>query len=258
MEDNLLFKYRHFNENTLAIFINCELYFPKTKEFNDPFDGQIDLFAALKSFAETEDNRLESATENLVAKKICKEANAEINNAGILSLSEVENEILMWSHYSDDHKGICIGFDKNGLIEDFCTQAHPVDYDIMYKKPRNAFENLMKEYIDSGLSPFQHLQADVYQILIQYKHENWQYEKEIRFLQTISGVYKFSPHNMKRVFYGIRTPSKHKILLNNLIIKNCVFQHLSQYQMKRKPGELHIDPEPLNEADLGIDGDGMD
>ena len=34
---------------------------------------------------------------------------------GVLCLSACDNSILMWSHYADEHKGFCIGF-NNSLV----------------------------------------------------------------------------------------------------------------------------------------------
>jgi len=35
---------------------------------------------------------------------------------GIFSLSKSKNNLLMWSHYADSHKGYCIGFDHEMLL----------------------------------------------------------------------------------------------------------------------------------------------
>lgn len=36
--------------------------------------------------------------------------------AGILSLSAVRDQTLMWSHYADGHRGFCIGFNSQKLL----------------------------------------------------------------------------------------------------------------------------------------------
>jgi hypothetical protein len=38
------------------------------------------------------------------------------DNVGILSLSENSDNLTMWAHYAEDHKGFVVGFDTNKLI----------------------------------------------------------------------------------------------------------------------------------------------
>ena len=46
--------------------------------------------------------------------KFDSDAYAKLNSKiGILSLSKRWDSILMWAHYTDAHKGLCIGFDSN-------------------------------------------------------------------------------------------------------------------------------------------------
>ncbi len=256
MSDNLIYKYLSFNDKSLAIFINCELYFADAESFNDPFDTQLNLYEALRAFiAERQEFEPPEPEDDLNIKRICEDAKAELKKTGILSMSEVDNEILMWSHYADQHKGFCIGFSQVGLSDDFGTVKHPAEYDVQYDESK-PFSSLFKRYERSNYRPFKFLDADVYQILIQYKHENWHYEKEIRFLYPKIGPVEFNPINLKTVSYGIRTPSYHKKTLNNLIKSKSKFNHIKQYQMKRVPGELAVKTFPITEDDFEIEGDG--
>jgi len=254
MSENIIYKYNSFNENSLAIFINCELYFANSESFNDPFDTQLKLYDALSAFVDEHPEYAMPEGDHEI-RKMCLQAEAELKRTGILSMSKVDNEILMWSHYADQHKGFCIGFSQDGLWHDFKTVKHPTDYEVQYDEPK-PFSSLLKRYEESNLTPFRFLDADIYQILIQYKHENWRYEKELRFLYPKIGPVIFTPINLKKVSYGIRTPSYHKKTLNNLILSKSVFEHIKQYQMKRLPGELGIKPEEITEEDFEIDGDG--
>ncbi len=36
-----------------------------------------------------------------------------IEKLGILSLASSNNNLLMWSHYASEHKGMCLGFERN-------------------------------------------------------------------------------------------------------------------------------------------------
>lgn len=38
-----------------------------------------------------------------------------LDNSGVLSLSEVDDDLLMWSHYADGHKGVCLRYWRDAL-----------------------------------------------------------------------------------------------------------------------------------------------
>lgn len=51
-------------------------------------------------------------------KKIIKELNSYKKEFGFLCFSSVYSEPLMWAHYAENHKGVCLGFKtKEDLIK---------------------------------------------------------------------------------------------------------------------------------------------
>ncbi|HEX7763603.1 MAG TPA: DUF2971 domain-containing protein [Cellvibrio sp.] len=111
-----------------------------------------------------------------------KQGMGKINNSlGILSLSESWNNPLMWSHYTDSHQGLCIGFNskhsffavnkigetKQGMI------ALPVKYSdrrfVLTAKKMNM--------------------KDVHDVLY-VKSIDWKYEKEVRVIATLDKAVK--------------------------------------------------------------------
>ena len=82
---------------------------------------------------------------------------------GCLSMSEINNNILMWSHYAQNHEGFVIGFDSDH--EYFNYGVEPVVYSD--KRP--------------FLDPTQPNQdASIFYT----KSNDWSYEKEIRKIQN--------------------------------------------------------------------------
>lgn len=128
-----LYKYRPDNVHTLDILRNNELYFSFVEEFNDPFDCRVNIVFPINK-EQWEANAKEHHIEETVARKAIK-ALEEINfdtekimqqyeksnfrTITLYCLSEIRDNILMWSHYANSHRGICIGFetivDQNSL-----------------------------------------------------------------------------------------------------------------------------------------------
>jgi hypothetical protein len=78
-----------------------------------------------------------------------------IRNTGVFSLSEKQNDILMWGHYAASHTGICIGFatlemndalhrivyqDERPVINPMRDQATLIEKGLLTKSSQWAYE----------------------------------------------------------------------------------------------------------------------
>lgn len=82
---------------------------------------------------------------------------------GIVCLSESPNNILMWSHYADSHRGFCLEFDADILKKAFyCSR-------VRYRKQYPTFS----EFVNSSLDEIAHT-------FVLTKSNHWEYEKEVR------------------------------------------------------------------------------
>lgn len=138
------------------LFKEHKVWFSKPTEFNDPFEFHVTLSfeATLTEKIEAYAKYLQKAhgpTESFVKAnahfkmlglrddgiKQWEEEQAKPfietmrKKHGILSLTKDECNILMWSHYADYHKGICLGLSPNDNYEensDFWDNTAEVEY----------------------------------------------------------------------------------------------------------------------------------
>ncbi|WP_428739977.1 DUF2971 domain-containing protein [Sulfurimonas sp.] len=132
-----LYKFQSFSVNALSSLSENYLYFANPDQLNDPFD------VASES--------LEKQFKNLKLSK---------NDFKLCSLSQINDNKLMWSHYTQEHTGICVGYK-------FLYLPNYVGKDEVKYKNTNLDE---KEIFDN---------------IIEYwtvKSEDWEYEKEVRLL----------------------------------------------------------------------------
>jgi len=130
----VLYKYYSFNEWTEAIFLRNEVYFNSPDCFNDPFDSKIST-----TYEGTEEQRIsrlveiwrkgplrEKPVEDLRSQAVEKVKRGEDislllktlehssermrKQMGIFCMAQKRDNILMWSHYADNHKGFCLEF----------------------------------------------------------------------------------------------------------------------------------------------------
>ncbi len=199
-------------EHVERTICHSEFYFPKPASFNDPFDCRPSfqfeasdkemasyfdhLLKKFKPQLNREQRRQESKSmlrdwernpRNPAALKWVKQQHTEriAEQIGVLCLSGVKDDILMWSHYADSHRGICLEFDGHS---EFFANAQEVKY--LPVRPR--------------INPFRQSQEEMMEAALLTKAEHWKYEQEWRLVhyQKGSGVYRYPPVVLTGVILG--------------------------------------------------------
>ena len=86
------------------------------------------------------------------------------NRHGAICFSRNCNNPVLWSHYADKHKGVCLGFDvKQELL-------NPMKYDA----------KRLATILESMLTREESVQLDAIHRVLTTKYEDWRYEDEVR------------------------------------------------------------------------------
>lgn len=238
-----LYKYRDKEEYTDKIFESASIWFPAPNSFNDPFDCNLSEVqhhsdADAKNFQdhilmgrkdrEDLERRSVSKDELVNWMKIAK--TKVLNETGVLCMARTFDNVLMWSHYAQDHKGLVIEFDLEADPEFFTTPIN-VTYSLDYE-PTNYLADQ---------------QASVDRI-ISTKSKAWDYEGEVRILKPhTTGLVTFKPRAIKRVIFGCRADDMFidKIMS---ICRNGQFRHVQFAKMKTAYGRFALQLETLAPA----------
>ncbi|TQV78010.1 DUF2971 domain-containing protein [Exilibacterium tricleocarpae] len=114
------------------------------------------------------------------------------NNRGVCCLSEEYNNPLLWSHYSDQHNGFCVGYslDRN---------PKPQIHKVIYGGSRTVKTNLIaRAILDSDIGAQKELDAS----MLLRKAEPWGYEKEWRMFGNVG--LQDSPLRLEEIIFGLR------------------------------------------------------
>lgn len=184
--------------------------------FNDPFDCDINLLdfdfnersneiseelEKVKSILEKE---FGAKTENLINKISDDEINEiyrgsqleKISKSAICCFSTNFKNTVMWSHYGDNHRGICLNFDLS-IPEPF------VDY------PSMRFSKGEVDYDNYSTINYLKSKEEGIRKLFFTKSEDWKYEREYRFhILEEHGLFRFNQRFLKGVIFGIRVEKK--------------------------------------------------
>ncbi|MGL1889844.1 MAG: DUF2971 domain-containing protein [Reichenbachiella sp.] len=139
---NVLYKYRSLDnfKNFIDIILKNRLFAAPYKELNDPMEGQY-----YYGHGELDRNLRKHIQDEKGLLRIC-------------SLSRVNNNELMWSHYSNGQRGIAIGV----RIDESEYEVSPILYNgLAYIKDQSYDTNTATE-------------------ILSHKLEVWSYEKEER------------------------------------------------------------------------------
>lgn len=130
---------------------NRKLKFARIMDLNDPFE-----FIGVKD----PNPRLQEA--------LCKNKESMSKKTGVLCFSATWKNPLLWSHYANKHKGICLGLD---VPEEFCAQIHYVDSRL----------DVPDGFGHPSANQLAHKEAHAFmKKLIHTKFSHWKYEEEYR------------------------------------------------------------------------------
>ena len=189
-----LYKYTPV-EGAEKILTYSSLKFSNPIEFNDPFDGtfpKVDFND--KSIIRTIQKELAKAGGSLNPSDLrafqeelepdLSVLRTEWENVRslhrILSLTECNKNILMWSHYAELHKGIVFEFNLNS----FSSHIHKVEYGKNYlqKELQSNIKDVIRN-IKNDAPEDEKMYESFFEILKRYlyvKKKDWSYENEWR------------------------------------------------------------------------------
>ena len=227
--------------NSLEILINGELYLANTRQFNDPFDGKLlpsDFVSELKELGYS-GNEKELLNHDSFVKD-------RINGFGVLSLSRVCDDILMWSHYANAHKGICLGF-KYDLCRYFNDHDWQIDHMLVRYLNDHPFKAIYEDLISKkrfnsedgflNLSDMSHALIDA---VFTVKHSSWSYEQEERIISHVSGAHSFRAEALDHIVLGMNISRRDELTIRSLLT-SPQWRHVRFFRAKRGRAALSVD-----------------
>lgn len=172
------------------------------------------------------------------------------NKFGVLSLTKSCDNLTMWSHYTRNHEGFVIElnpsnnyFDKAKSEKDILRRLNEVSYSEV--RPKLTL-------IDSKLKEDDILEYLMQSILLT-KSKHWEYEDEVRFIQTLEDsdkvfkindqeihLFRFDSLAIQNIFLGVNINNNFKNSLLQ-ILNEPRYLHINIYQGVLNKTEYKID-----------------
>lgn len=218
-----VYKYHKINEHLLSLISQNQLWFSHQLALNDPYDCRYSFSDSYLSslFTKATTTLLKDLQDlNPFFKDINQEKFLEImlptlksekwmNNFYDLQFGEMlgwclccftteaENE-LMWAHYADSNKGVCLEFNLSHTPELY-EKLFPVKYSDDYPEI-----NSTDEIVDA----------------LFVKRNAWSTEKEWRILSNTKGGKIFSKKSLTGIYFGCNAKASDVEMVKNLLVEN--------------------------------------
>lgn len=197
IKNRVFYKYRPFDIYSIRIIMMKQIYFARNEQFNDPFDSNL---IYLKS----------GSTENGISYKIRNKISDEL---GVFCLTKKKGDILMFSHYAQNHTGVCFIFDFNKIPRE--SELFKIKYSENMQLIKD--ENKSSEYINCLIT----------------KSIHWKYENEYRIIKFFqnndSRLINLVKRNLKGIILGYKMSE-----INKEFIKHLAKEvNLKVYQAKK-------------------------
>ncbi len=253
----ILYKYRDWNESYhQRLLTENELFLASAGQFNDPFDVSLpyryreedmtpeNIFQKLYLMAKEKypeyseemlhqmcyERQQSGAFENGQYWRENREGFKERMHAifGIVSLTTKNDNLLMWSHYANSHKGFCIGLDSELVFHAVGGTITPVFYDETFPE----------------IPLFGNPVADMVQILAT-KSTHWEYEDEYRLMKTYAAktAIVLPDEAFKEIILGLNMSEEYAVEITQLV--KVKFPNMKIYQSQMNEDEFKLDIIPI-------------
>jgi len=215
MDDYVLFKFRSIDKYLLKSLVHSEIYFARPNRLNDPFDCRVDIRQSLENAISKSSSPTKERLEQLRGlSDFLDKVQSDIAAMGVCSFSLALENPLLWAHYADAHKGICLTyhFSEQFFYEnaDHILGIVQVDYEI---------NPLSEWFVESGatIRDFDEFGISLIKKALTVKSKPWKYEEEIRILKKEDGSYAIGKEHLVQVCFGLETPETDINLIRRLL-----------------------------------------
>lgn len=246
IKPEFVYKYGKWDKNgSERIITGSTIKLTSPSEFNDPYDcgvpirydllSEDDMYKLSKEkhpncSEEFHQRQVKFAMTN-TAKKLKagkhdemfrKEINYWKDVLGIFCASENYSNILLWSHYADNHRGFCVKLKSEGIFYAAGYMVGSVIYKDEIPELLPGYNKNMDEEHKTTIQQFFS------------KYSGWSYEEEIRFIgfKKANKIVEIDPQTIEAVYFGWSMPPEDKSKKLKELQELEHLKHIKYYEMK--------------------------
>lgn len=208
-----------------SVLVGNRLYFTDPSEFNDPFEMVPAIFKtrAFKRVTETSTQISREAIDRILL-EAWEMHREKYRKWGVSCFTEALDDIVMWSHYGDKHRGVCLIFDTTykffkGVMQVKYVPQRPL-IPVFRRDPQKIIE------------------------IMRCKLQLWSYEREWRlFRRHRNRAYVFPKSSLKGIVFGCRCSAEEK----DLVLRMTHGRNLEYFDAKMSPYDYKLELLPFQQ-----------
>lgn len=253
--------YKYVTPERIDILENGYIRFSQADALNDPFEAHPSFALHRKlikeRYYETKVfNPYDIIKRDLVFDKNLQDEFKKLHNIVkrdifILSLTKKRNNLVMWSHYTNSHRGFVIGFDShNSFFQDENFHNATPLIKVEYREERTIMPDLDEIFEDEFLT------AEACKKLYFTKSIHWRYEEELRMIGNLKSgriigkddnkldikVFDFPPECLKEITFGYMMKIECKQKISKIVESRYPHVELFDAQPSETNFDLSIKP----------------
>lgn len=128
----------------------------------------------------------------------------DVKGYGIWSASKTPSCPVLWGHYANNHKGVCLEFEIENINFDSSNELNLIEV----------------KYSNMPFDLFSHDKKSLGKLtnkILNTKYNNWKYEQEVRLVNSKQGLHKFEKTSLKRIIFGYRSEHRDRYAICKLL-----------------------------------------
>ncbi|MFQ7593460.1 MAG: DUF2971 domain-containing protein [Acutalibacteraceae bacterium] len=221
----ILYKYYPFDKIRLNSLVNNKIWLSTPEKYNDPFEFHFTLYPEVEEVARrtgTEHFWVDIREEYNA--KVAKKIEESKRKFCLCCFSEEYKNILMWSHYAENHKGICVEYDFRNYRKVLYLEKVKYANDVV-KFPQGGFEGFNRIFCTKALP--------------------WSYEHEWRLILNAEKAGEMNAPKINRIFLGCEFD--HTGELSENLKGFAQRKSIPLFQMKKSPTKYTLEETPCSE-----------
>lgn len=237
------FRYRPINDFLWDSLIEPHLYFSDPDQLDDPYDCRVNILDTLARAVNDSSFRLRKAFRHpgstivellqslgiqqirsqrqsvlqrlLDAPGFLEQIQNDMTTFGVCCFSRTLHNALMWSHYADGHKGVCLYYEIPAIFI-----VNPANGMFGYSPVTYGDDALFDWLVATNeLQALSALDAAIHIMkrALTVKGKDWLYEEEARLIRPARGTMKIKPEFLKQICFGMRTSDEHRARMRAIV-----------------------------------------
>jgi len=215
MSPYVFFKFREINKYLIDGLVKGTIYFASPKQLNDPFDCRVDIKKAAKQAIEQLSGRKKEILTKLAnMERYFDQMQNDTGNVAVCSFSLILNDPLLWAHYANQHKGLCLTYN---FPESFLNNPEailavaPVEYE------DNSMTKWFVDNTPTEETDFKEFTLEIIKKVLTIKSPAWSYEKEVRIIRMQNGPFEIEKRQLTQICFGLDTTDSDIDLIKKVV-----------------------------------------